>query len=59
MVENENDNDSILIINNPKNETFRENLENMPPIISKNREEKSNIFRKAVKKFKNDENYAF
>ena len=44
MVENENDNDSILIINNPKNETFRENLENMPPIISKNREEKSNIF---------------
>ena len=59
MVENENDNDSILIINNLKNETFRENLENMPPIISKNREEKSNIFRKAVKKFKNDENYAF
>ena len=59
MVQNKNDNNSILIINNPKNEKFREKLETMLPIISKNREERSNIFQKAVKKIKNDENYAF
>ena len=59
MVQNKNDNNSILIINNPKNEKFREKLETMLPIISKNREERSNIFQKAVKKTKNDENYAF
>ena len=59
MVQNKNDNNSILIINNPKNEKFREKLETMLPIISKNREERSNIFQKAVKKPKNDENYAF
>ena len=59
MVQNKNDNNSILIINNPKNEKFTEKLETMLPIISKNREERSNIFQKAVKKIKNDENYAF
>ena len=70
MVENENDNNSIHIINNPKNEKVRAKIRKyathyftfifhilLP--ITHNREEKSNIFQKAVKKTKNDENYAF
>ena len=38
--ENENDNNTIIIINNPQNEKFREKLKNILPIITKNRRKK-------------------
>ena len=47
------------IINNAKNEKFREKLKNLPPLIFEIENKKSKDFQKAVKKFKNDENYVF
>ena len=45
------------IINNAKNEKFREKLKNLPPLIFEIKNKKSKDFQKAVKKL--DENYEF
>ena len=59
MVENENNKHPTIIINNAKNEMFREKMKEITPLIDKIRKQKSKNFQKAVKKFKNDENYEF
>ena len=58
MIEKEN-NKLLPIIDNPKNEKFREKLKNLLPLIFETRSKKSKDFQKAAKKIKNDENYKF
>ena len=45
------------ITNNAEDEKTREKLKNIPLSVFENRNKKSEDFQKAVKKFKNDENY--
>ena len=66
MIEKENKEYSTVIINNPKNEKFREKLKNTVPIIIiiiiiiiEKSNKKRKDFEEAVKKFKNNENYEF
>ena len=47
------------ITNNAKDEKTREKLKNILLFIIKNRNQKSKDFQKALKTFKNDENYKF
>ena len=56
-MEKENNKDPTIILNNTKNERFREKIKEFAPLVTKIKEEKSKNFQKAVKKFKNDENY--
>ena len=58
-MEKETNKQSTIIINNSKNEKFREKLKHLLPLIFETRSKKSKDFHKAVKKFKNDENYEF
>ena len=58
MIQKEN-NKLLSIINNPKNEKFREKFKNLLPLIFETRSKKSKDFQKAAKKIKNDENYGF
>ena len=57
MIEKENNKYWSSIINNAKNEKFREKLKNLPPLIFEIKNKKSKDFQKAVKKL--DENYEF
>ena len=57
MIEKENNKYWSPIINNAKNEKFREKLKNLPPLIFEIKNKKSKDFQKAVKKL--DENYEF
>ena len=57
MIEKENNKYWSTIINNAKNEKFREKLKNLPPLIFEIKNKKSKDFQKAVKKL--DENYEF
>ena len=47
------------ITNNAKDEKTREKLKNILLFVIKNRNKKSKDFQKALKTFKNDENYKF
>ena len=47
------------IINNAKNEKFREKLKNLPPLIFEIKKKKRKEFQKAVKKNKKEKNYLF
>ena len=58
-MEKENNKHLNIIINNAKNEKFREKNKRKAPLVTKIKKEKSKNFQKAVKKFKNDENYEF
>ena len=55
----ENNKHLNIIINNAKNEKFREKNKRKAPLVTKIKKEKSKNFQKAVKKLKNDENYEF
>ena len=57
MIEKENNKYWSPIINNAKNEKFREKSKNLPPLIFEIKNKKSKDFQKAVKKL--DENYEF
>ena len=57
MIEKKNNKYWSPIINNAKNEKFREKLKNLPPLIFEIKNKKSKDFQKAVKKL--DENYEF
>ena len=57
--EKENNKHLNIIINNAKNEKFREKNKRKAPLVTKIKKEKSKNFQKAVKKLKNDENYKF
>ena len=59
MIEKEKNKYSSPITNNAKNEKFREKLKTLLPLIFEINNKKSKDFQKAVKKFKNDENYEF
>ena len=59
MTEKENNNHPTIIINNAKNERFREKLKITIPLVTKIAEEKIKNFQKAVKVIKNDENFLF
>ena len=50
MIEKEN-NKLLPIIDNPKNEKFREKLKNLLPLIFETRSKKSKDFQKAAKRF--------
>ena len=58
-MEKETNKQSTIIINNSKNEKFREKLKHLLPLIFETRSKKSKDFHKAVKQFKNDANYEF
>ena len=58
-MEKENNKHLNIIINNAKNKKFREKNKRKAPLVTKIKKEKSKNFQKAVKKFKNDENYEF
>ena len=55
----EKENNHLPIINDTKNENFREKLKNIIPPIIEIKNKKSKDFEKALKKFKNSENYEF
>ena len=57
MIEKENNKYWSAVINNAKNEKFREKSKNLPPLIFEIKNKKSKNFQKAVKKL--DENYEF
>ena len=59
MIQKENNRHSTIIIIDTKNEKSREKLKNIVPYIFEVKNKKSKDFGKAVKKFKNDENYEF
>ena len=55
----ENNKDPTIILNNTKNERFREKIKKFAPLGNKIKVEKNENFQKAVKKFINDENFEF
>ena len=55
----ENNKDPTIILNNTKNERFREKIKKFAPLVNKIKVEKNENFQKAVKKFINDENFEF
>ena len=57
MIEKENNKHWSPIINNAKNEKFREKLKNLPALIFEIKNKKSKDFQNAVKKI--DESYEF
>ena len=57
MIKKENNKYSSIIINDAKNEKFGKKIKNILPFITEIKNKKSKNFEKAVKKFKNDENY--
>ena len=59
MIEKENNKYSSSMINNAKNEKFREKIKNLLSLIFEIKNKKSKDIQKAVKKFKNDKNYTF
>ena len=61
MIQKENKEYLTVIINNPKNQKFREKIKNTVPIIIiiEKSSKKSKDFEEAVKKFTNTENYEF
>ena len=59
MIEKENNKYSSPMINNAKNEKFKEKLKNLLPLIFEIKNKKSKDIQKTVKKFGNDENYEF
>ena len=59
MIEKENDKYSSPVINNAKNEKYRKKLKILLRLIFEIKNKKSKDFQKAVKKYKNDENYEF
>ena len=58
-MEKENNIQPNIIINNAKNDKFREKIKEIAPLATKIKKEESKNFQKLVKKFKNDENYEF
>ena len=59
MIEKENTKTLNIIFNDPKYEKIREKLKNIVPLIIERKNKKCKDFEKAIKKFKNDENYEF
>ena len=57
LIKNENNKNSSIIINDAKTEKFGEKIKNILPFITEIKNKNSKNFEKAVKKFKNDENY--
>ena len=57
--EKENNKQSPIVINNAKNERFREKFKNILPLIFETRTKNSKDFQNTAKKFKNNENYKF
>ena len=51
-MEKENNKDPTIILNNTKNERFREKIKEFAPLITKIKEEKAKIFKKQLKNLK-------